>query len=225
MGIIQRLFINISITLALGVATTWLGMYSLCTYNARLYMCQLPGAYWTAAGAVCSVITLLLMYRQYEKTQNIIIRKRRPMPIVQTANQRSLGNTVDMLFRRYNMDDRTIKESVLPNLEDFGWVVEFKDGDPVVISQREFYYWLLDIVKLQRELDVQGKRAIVSPLSEYSNPGISRKRLKAYLTLLEEIYAIEYVNHNVRRLKNQCMADPWLNIIKVVEVNRPLQRI
>lgn len=225
MGIIQKLFINVFITLAFGTTTTWLAIYSLCTYNGRLDLCMRPGTYWMTAGAVCALIMLLLMYRQYEKTQSLIVRKRRPNPIIQARRQAYFGNTVDMLFRRYDMDDRTVKETVLPNLEDYGWVVEFERGDPVIISQRAFYYWLLDMAKLQHRLDVEGKRAVVSPLSENSNPSLSRKRLAAYRTLLEEIYAIEYMNQNVKRIKNSYLLDPWVNIVKAVEAHRPLQNI
>lgn len=225
MGPIQKLFINTSITLTFGAVTAWLGMYSLCTYDGRLLVCQRSGAYWIAAGAVCAVIMLLLMYRQYEKTQSLITRKRTANPIVQAARQSSLGNTVDMIFRRYDMDNHTVKEITLPNLEDFGWVMEFKHGDPVIVSQREFYYWLLDMAKLQHQLDIDGKRSVVSPLSEYSNPGIGRKRLHAYKALLEEVYAVEYLNQNVKRIKTNYLIDPWTNIVKVVEAHRPLQRI
>lgn len=225
MGIIHKLFLNVFITLVFGTATTWLGMHSLCAYNGRLSLCQHPGAYWIAAGGVSAVIMLLLMYRQYDKTQSLIVRKRRPNPIVQAQKQLHFGNTVDMIFRRYDMNGKAVKDTVLPNLEDFGWIVYFERGDPVIISQREFYYWLLDIAKLQHNLDVQGKRMVVSPLSEHSNPSLSRKRLIAYRTLLEELYAIEYLNQNVKRIKNSYLLDPWVNIVKAVEIHRPLQRI
>lgn len=173
-----------------------------------------------------ALVLILLALQQYLATRALMYQKRgRPTPHV-VNRYVALEKTVKTIWNVWNPDDKLTKSIVLDDLENVGWVVEYDNNAyPVIIQERAFYHWLLQVAKLQHQLEVSGKWRNISPLSLRQNPDLSYKRLMAYTKMLEDIDAIEYVNANVKRLKPSIAADVWTKVIKPLEAIKPLVKI
>lgn len=222
---VRILILNIIVTVVLALLASQLGLFAFCQYNQYTLFCNSDYAYPMVGSIAMGAVLALLFIQQFATTQSMLQPKQgRPLPHV-LARYNVFERTATTIWNVWNPDDKLTKSIPLDDMEDYGWVVEYTNGYPVIISQREFYYWLLDVAKRQQQLEAMGKKSTVSPLGGRSNPGLSRKRLEAYMTLLESIDAVEYVNANVRRLKPMYAADVWMKIIKPLEAIKPMVKI
>jgi hypothetical protein len=216
------LITNIIASVLLAISMSWAALFAFCQYSPYNAFCNRSDAYAIIAGLAAALSLTTFLLHQHANAHAMMQRKRgRPLPHV-INRYATVEKNVSAIWNVWNNDEKIVKSIPIDDMEDYGWVVEFVDAYPVIVSQKEFYYWLLTVVQLQQRL---GNRTVSSPLGLRNNPDLSRKRLDAYISLLESINAIEYVNANVKRLKPIAARDVWMNVIKPLEKQKPVVRI
>lgn len=215
-------FVNVGITIIFAVLAGQFGLFALCKYNP--VWCSNDYAYWIVGASIAAITTMVFFWHQYDATKAMIQPRRKPMPHVM-SQYKLLERTERVVWNVWDLSGNKARSIELSDLEDYGWVVEFDSGYPVVVSQKEFYSWLLSVSRNQHILEGAGKSLSISPLSQRQNSDISRKTLEAYIALLELVYAIDYVNANVKRLKPDYAMDVWTKIIKPLERQKPMVRV
>lgn len=114
----------------------------------------------------------------------------------------SLSTTFDKLARNI-WEVQELEAADQKASAELGWIVPFEDNVKVVVSQRELFYWLLQVNSLQQRLTNTGMRRVKSPLSQRSHPTVGRRRLRAYKHLLLSASVVEFVNTNVLHIKEE----------------------
>lgn len=213
---------NIIAAVLLAVLASWAAFFAFCVYLPGSDMCQRDYAYLIVGGVAAALSLGTFLAHQHANAHAMLRPRRRPRPhIINRYN--TLEKTSSTLWQVWN-GEKAVKTTTLDDMLNVGWVVEFDDGYPVIVPQAEFFYWLLKVVEVQRRFEHEGQWNVASPLSQ-RNAGVSRQRLEAYISLLEAVHAIEYVNANVKRLKPAAAADVWKYIIKPLEQAKPLVRV
>lgn len=222
----RMLAFNIIATTILAILVAWLGLFALCQYNPYSTLCRQGYAYPLVGSIVACIVLFVFFWHQYDATRALWKAKGHHSTPHIISRYNTLERAVMAVWNVWNMDDNLVESIALDDMEDYGWVIEFTNNSyPVIVSQKELYYWLLDVARRQGQIEAIGRRAKDSPLSQRNNPELSRKRLMTYIKLLETVNAIEYLNPNVKRLKPSYAADVWTKIIKPLERIQPVVRI
>lgn len=220
----SMLIFNIIVAVILAIAASDSALFALCWYTPEYEFCRHDYSYAILAAVVAAIVLTTYFLHQHIITHNLLQPKRKPRPHV-LGQYATFEKTAGLVWNVWK-DEKVVKSVELDDLTDVGWIVEFSDDAyPVVVPQAEFFYWLLKVVQTQNKLEADGQRNIASPLSQRSNSSVSRQRLDAYISLLESVNAIEYVNANVKRIKPIYATDVWKYIIKPLEAKKPLVKV
>jgi len=223
----MRILRDTVLTLVLAIVMVELGLYTICVYSPfRLSCGKSYSPYIVGALIVMTSVIGVLFIAQFKKTHMIYKPRVRshPLPASFFAKAtKTFENAVDIIWNTYDSEAKdSVSRTIVNNAYSTqGWVIRYNSGFKLVIYERDFYYWLMGIVKTQMAWQQDGTIRVKSPLSQRES-GLTRSTWLAYRQLLVDAKALKQLNGNVVALKEWAMANPQQVIEEISSVRELL---
>jgi hypothetical protein len=219
---------NIIGAVILAILAAETALFAYCTYISSR-SCHTVDNAMLVGGTVTLAVLISFSWVQFVKTRELLSVKRPrelPVSVKKVGGSRRphklfsvFASVAEFMWEgeTHGGSHAMAARDYVDQLEDFGWIIQYANGAKDVVTRREFYYWLLDVVKLQQEYEGDELSRMRSPVGQRAHIGnIGRSRHKLYMHILKHTQALRMVNRNVAVLKDEYFASPW-DIIRAAD--------